>query len=394
MRKNIIITGEAYQPIVGCLKIDKIVIAVLWSYKTQKIWELNQEEMFDEIKNLLKDEPYNPVRNHEGGSTTDKGMKRHREFSNEDHMIEIFHTPLPRKTVGEDGEQIIYYTNQYQAYIRITNTNFFKGDSGHVEIAIEIEKILDKYHFPHFLGTGRERCELALDFPAYDMWKYVDDRLLWKWTGPQDYRYYDPVTEKVLPGFDPLKNDGAQSHYVKRPDEEHKKVRRFFHMYIDRNIRKYRLEGRFDRPFLKDHEIESVWDLLEKGKALMEGHLSLWEPDIDKILRQRHKYKNARRCAEFHRRTENYYRKLVATSSVAEVLANLCEKLKDLSPYEIKLKCFKRLPGPEIKQTPFKRERTIPRIEYLQDELSNGNDGAKMGSNTPIFMHEMDTYER
>ena len=257
-----------------------------------------------------------------------------------------------------------------------------------MEIAIEIEKILDKYHFPHFLGTGKERCELALDFPNEDSWKYVDDRLLWKWTRPEDYKYYDPVTKKVLPGFDPLKTDGAQSRYVKRPDEEHKKVRRYFQWYIDREIGKYRLEGRFDRPFLKDHGIENVWDLLEKGKALMEGHLSLWEPDIHKILRQWRKYEKAKICAEFYRRSEKYYRKLVEECSAAEVLLDLSKKLKHLSPYEIKEKCFKRLPGPQIEQTPFKREQTIPRKDYPQDDLRSGHEEEKMGYKTPIFVHE------
>ena len=100
MREDSIITGEAYQQIVGCLKIDKIVIGIPWSIKTEKIWKMSQEQVFEEIKNLLKDELYNTFNNHEGWSTTDKGMKRHREFSNEDHMIEIFHTRASKKDSG------------------------------------------------------------------------------------------------------------------------------------------------------------------------------------------------------------------------------------------------------------------------------------------------------
>ena len=373
MRAKYSITGEAYQEI-GLLKVDKIVIGIP---STEKIWESHDRQIFEEIKKLPKGE----VKNGEGYCTTDRSFKRRREFSNEDHLIEIFYKSQPVK--GKEG----IFPNPYKAYLRITNKNFFKGDEEHVEIAIQIESIFNKYGIRHFLGTGKECCELAVDFPTYEMWRFVEDRLLWRWTGPKDHTYYDEEKKKVVPGFDPLKDQGAESHYVKRPDEQ-RKVRRFFHGYIESDIGKHRQEMRLNRDFLKAHGIETVRDLLENGKALVERHFSLWEPDIGKILRQRRKYEKERECAELYRRTENYYRKLVQECSAAEVLKDLCMKLKHLSPYEIKEKCFKSIPGPKIEQTAFKRERRIDRIEIEQDNLSIENEEGKMRYNTPIFMHE------
>jgi len=379
MQENIDVTGAAYRAIVGLLKIDKIVIAIRWSKRTHEIWELHGNQVFDAIRGLLG----NVDKNHDGYCDTDPWFRRRRVFSNDAHRIEIFYKRQPLKIVEETVR------SPYQGYIRVTNPDVVNGHANHVAIAMGLETVLDQFGIRHFLGTGRECCELALDFPSYEAWQFVDERLLWKWTGPHDHKYYDKATGEVLPGFDPLKSAGAESHYVKRPDEKKNKARRFFHGYVEPNMGKYRQEMRLNRDFLKAHGIETVSDLVDKGTGLVETHLSLWEPDIDKILRQRRKYERKRTCSDFYRRTPDYYRNLVDLCSAAEVLNDLSQKLKHISPYEIKEKCFKRVPGPRIEQAPFKRYPTIPRTESPQDNSTIEHHEGNTGPNPPIFMHEI-----
>ena len=144
----------------------------------------------------------------------------------------------------------------------------------------------------------------------------------------------------------------------------------------------------FNRDFLRDHHVETVSDLLAKGKELIERYFSLWEPDIDKILRQHRKYEKKRQCSSFYRPGERSYRKMVKECSTAEVLNELSKRLNHLSPYETKEKCFRRIPSPRIECAPFKSESTISIFLPPQHTLSHGNSNGKGVKYTPIFSHE------
>ncbi len=298
--------------LVGLLKIDKIVIAIPWSEASEEKWQQSEKQLFQAIKGLLGTYVYD----HDGSCDRDPWFCRRREFSTEVHLVEIYYNRKPCLEI----EGKVYY-NYYQLYIRITRKDFLNGYSDHVQLCMQIEKVLDHFSLPHHLGKGVECCELCLDCQDHKTWKWIYRRLLWKWTGPEDHQYFDQETRLVTTGFDPLQESG----YVMPL-----KARRRFHSYIELEIGKHRCEMRLKRAFLRDHDITTVSDLLAKGKELFERYFSLWEPDIDKILRQRRKYEKKRQCSAFYRPGERSYRKMVIECSAAEVLKELSDRLKDL----------------------------------------------------------------
>src|SRR5208283_5091284 len=323
----------------GLLKIDKIVVAIPWSEDTEKKWQQSWKDLFQAIRTVLGTNVYD----HDGYCDTDPWFRRRREFGTEAHLVEIYHSRKPCLEI--EGKGLLY--NHYQSYIRITCKDFLSGYAEHVQLCMQIEKVLDQFSLPHHLGMGRQCCELCVDFPDHETWKWIDWQLLWAWTRPDEHAYYSEEEMTVVPGFDPLQ----RSRYVKEKD-----ARRRFHSYIESQTGKFRVEMRLKRAFLRDHEITAVSDLLSKGKELFERHYSLWEASIDKILRQRRKYEKKRQCSAFYRPGERSYRKMVNECSAAQVLLELSARLKDLTPYEIKEKCFRRIPSPRIEWAPFKRD--------------------------------------
>jgi len=113
----------------------------------------------------------------------------------------------------------------------------------------------------------------------------------------------------------------------------------------------------------------------------MGTNLSLWEPDIEKILRQRRKHEKKRKCSAFYRPSPKTYRDLVERCSAVEVMNELRKRLKHLTPYQIKEKCFKRIPGPDTKQT-------LPRTPHDQNVLSPENTDGKESKEAPVFLHD------
>ncbi|MGO9570961.1 MAG: hypothetical protein ACLP5H_25840, partial [Desulfomonilaceae bacterium] len=211
----------------GLLKVDKIVVAIPWSEATEQKWEQSGKQLFQAIKGLLGTSVYD----HDGYCDSDPWFRRRREYSTEAHRIEIFYERKRCLEIPGKGKQY----NHYQCYIRITCKDFLNGYFHHVLLCMQLEKLLDQFSLPHDLGKGKECCELCVDFPDRETWKWIYWRLLWKWTGPEEHEYFDQETRLVTTGFDPLQESG----YVKEKD-----ARRRFHSYVEPEIAKFRHEMR------------------------------------------------------------------------------------------------------------------------------------------------------
>jgi len=372
-KKDSIMTAQSGQQVItGTLRLDKLPIASIGSNGQ---WKRHKETIFNVIKALLG----NVLYCHEGKCTTDGRFKRHRTYLTKTTRIDIFHGKRMMKMPNGEKRFSIY-----AAVVRIT-TRDLSGE--HVRIALEIERLLDRLGFPHFLGTRRDHAEIAFDTDDYDSWLNLEKRSLWRWTKPGQDSFYDAISDDVIPGFDALGKLGAQSHYTGRPTKAKPIARRFAHSYVDLLIEKFRNEMRLNRDALRALGIETVSDLVRESEKLMRRYLSVWEADIAKILRFRRKCERDRKHAAIYRRTPGYFERLVREKTTAEVLAILQSLLPSLKPYEIRQKCFRKA-DVTIVMRPAKRAfKSVPQIPRIGHRNSE-NDIEKYRRVASPVMHE------